>query len=189
MKKIHFTSLKFIVAIGFSIMISCNTNESKDIKDDNNSNDIDTVDTPSDTSEISKKEDLSKLLDEKDVSELNDAQLKVQELLRYSVNKDYAAFSKTLAYIGEDESRMYKDHFNYEVSEEKEVVKITLDVIKNWLGKSADYEFISYENSPSEIGVIHSVEILFKKEGIGVDRKFFRLKESNDKGMLLISID
>lgn len=167
-------------------MISCDSSEKKvsNDKDEKMINEEDTV-----TSEKSKQKDLSELLDEKDVSELNDAQLKVQELLKYSVNKDYESFSKTLAYIGEDESRLYKDNFNYAVPQEKEVVEITLDVIKRWLGNSADYDFISYESAPSEIGVIHSVEILFKKEGVGVQRKFFRLRESQDKGMLLVSID
>ena len=57
------------------------------------------------------------------------------------------------------------------------------------MGESADYDFISYESAPTEIGTIHSVEILFKKEGVGVERKFFRLRESTNKGMLLVSID
>lgn len=189
MKKIQVLSFKIFFIIGLSLAVSCNSTEKKDTQKNSDSNDIDTLSNDVDTQETSKKEDLTKLLDKKDVSELNDAQLKVQELLRYSVNKDYASFSKTLAYIGEDESRLYKDYFNYQVPQEKEVVDLTLDVIKNWLGNSADYEFISYENSPSEIGIIHSVEILFKKEGIGVNRKFFRLRESQDKGMLLVSID
>lgn len=188
MKKIHVSSLNFFFIITLFILFSCNTNEKKVATESTDLKNLDTIQTEI-NNENFKREELTKLLDKKDVSELNDAQLKVQELLRYSVNKDYASFSKTLAYIGEDESRLYKDYFNYQVPQEKEVVDLTLDVIKNWLGNSADYEFISYENSPSEIGIIHSVEILFKKEGIGVNRKFFRLRESQDKGMLLVSID
>jgi hypothetical protein len=131
---------------------------------------------------------VDELLSKRNVSELNAYELVIQNLLKNCAEGNYEAASKVLSYIGEDEKRLYRDHFNYANASEKSIVKITCDVITKWLKESADYEFISFETSPSEIGTINSVEIMFKKQNIGINRKFFRLVESK-KGPIVVSID
>lgn len=132
--------------------------------------------------------DINALVKSKDESQLNESQLVIQNLLKYCAEDKIESASKILSYIGEDQSRLYKDHFNYSNASEKSIVKITCDVINKWLKESATYEFISYDMKPSEIGTVHSVEVMFQKQGVGINRKFFRLVNSK-KGMILVSID
>jgi hypothetical protein len=162
-------------------------------KSNTSDNDFDFDEEMSDDISLLSDEDTSnvnigELLDKKNTKDLNQNQLMVQNLLKYCSESNFEAASKLLSYIGEDQQRLYRDHFNYANASEKSIVKITCDVITKWLKESADYEFISYETTPSEIGEIHSVEVLFKKQNIGINRKFFRLVESK-KGPIVVSID
>lgn len=130
---------------------------------------------------------VEKLVELKDQSKLNPAQLQVQKLLESCVKNNYEVASKTIMYRGKDESRVGKDFFNYANPQEANTVRVTCDVIKQWLGESENYEFISYQEVETEVGLQHVVEIMFKKTKLGVGRHFFYLIET-PKGMLLVNM-
>jgi hypothetical protein len=175
----------FILLAAIVLFFSCknNTSDSDFDFEDEMSDDITLL-----LEEEESNVNIGDLLDKKNLKDLNKNQLMVQNLLKHCSESNFEAASKMLSYIGEDQQRLYRDHFNYSNASEKSIVKITCDVITKWLKESADYEFISYETSPSEIGEIYSVEVLFKKQNIGINRKFFRLVESK-KGPIVVSID
>jgi hypothetical protein len=124
------------------------------------------------------------LVASKDESKLNEAQLQVQRLLESCVKKDYSNASKTIMYRGADQSRIGKDSFNYSNANEANTVKVTCDVITGWLGTSKSYEFISYNEEPSEMGTKYIVEVMFQKQKLGLDRHSFYLIKTS-KGFLL----
>ena len=133
------------------------------------------------------EENAEQLVDLKDQSKLNPAQIQVQKLLQSCVKNNYEAAAKTIMYRGKDEKRVGVDSFNYLNANEANTVKITCEVLKGWLGESKNYEFISYQEVETDYGPQHVVEIMFKKEKLGVNRHFFYLVDS-PKGMLLVNM-
>ncbi|MCB0510534.1 MAG: hypothetical protein KDC82_07195 [Bacteroidetes bacterium] len=127
------------------------------------------------------------LVEQKDDSKLNPAQLQIQRLLESCAKGDYASAAKTIMYRGKDTARAGKDYFRYENANEANTVKVTCDVIKAWLGSSASYEFISYKEEQTDLGLQHQVEVLFTKEKIGIERHFFILVQSPE-GLLLVNM-
>lgn len=141
----------------------------------------------SEKTDVSVEENAENLVELKDQSKLNPAQLQIQKLLENCVKNNYAAAAKLIMYRGKDESRKGQDAFNNDNPQEANTVKVTCDVIKNWLGESENYEFISYQEIESEFGPQQVVEVMFKKEKLGVSRHFFYLMDT-PKGMLLVNM-
>lgn len=175
-----------LIALFFFQLTACKNENNKEL--DILENETEELDSFTVLEEDGNSTDINELVKSKDESQLNESQLVIQNLLKYCAEDKMESASKIIAYIGEDENRLYKDHFNYGNASEKSIVKITCDVINKWLKESATYEFISYDFQPSEIGNVHSVEVMFQKQGVGVNRKFFRLVNSK-KGLILVSID
>jgi hypothetical protein len=188
MRKVNLLSLKLLfigfVVIQLNACKSDNTNKELDL-DATTEEDLDKFDI---TDDENSSVDINALVKNKETADLNEAQGVIQNLLKYCVEDKMQEASKIIAYMGDDASRMFKDHFNYSNASEKSIVNITCDVIKKWLKESSTYEFISYEATDSEIGTIHSVEVMFQKQGVGINRRFFRLVNSK-KGMILVAMD
>lgn len=127
------------------------------------------------------------LVESKDQSKLNECQLNVQQILASCVANDYATVANLIMYRGADKSRMGFDSFNMENKSEAETVRVTCEVISAWLGSSKSYEFISFEEEETEFGLQYVVEVMFKKEKLGLERHFFYLMDS-PKGKLLVNM-
>lgn len=188
MQKIALSTTKVLFFLALILNLSsCKNDTAKNELnlDDEIEGDLDSfLVTEGDSSSVN----INELVNSKDQSQLNEVQLVIQNLLKYCAEDKIESASKIIAYMGDDNTRMYKDHFNYNNASERSIVNITCDVIKKWLKESSTYEFISYETTPSEIGTIHSVEVMFQKQGVGINRRFFRLVNSK-KGMILVAMD
>lgn len=138
--------------------------------------------------EPSSPEDVSKLVDSGDLGALNDYQKFAQEFINACGKKNYEKAAKYLSYMGSDNSRLFKDHFNYANAQEKNIVKTTVDVVFGFLAESNDYKFISSQevNDP-KIGKKRVLEITFFKKGIGVNRRFFEIIDT-PKGKLIYNM-
>ena len=176
-------------------ILSCNNDPSNNNDSDNQGGDVDsTAQGPIDgdtepnngsTQSITDPTDLTTL---KDVSKLNEAQLAVQSFLEACATKNFQESSKYLAYRGKDQSRMLKDHFNYSDANEKSNVDLTCNLIVNWLQESESYEFITYNDIVAEDGTtLNVVEVMFKKQELGVNRRFFDLI-GTDRGYLIVAM-
>jgi len=175
-------SLKYIFFFSI-LLIACNSSDSQEKESDE-------VKVEESNEEVNKNTTVTnaeQLVEQKDRSKLNAAQLQVQTLLKSCVNNDYEAAAKTIMYRGKDQNRVGVDSFDNSNKSEANTVKITCEVIKGWLGESKDYEFISYQEVETDLGPQHVVEIMFKKEKIGVNRHFFYLIDT-PKGMLLVDM-
>lgn len=138
--------------------------------------------------ELEKVIDPVALIESKDEAELNTVQKTIQDLLLYCSEGKNTDASKLILYQGDDASRMFQDHFDYSVANEKSTVDATCSVIKSWLEMSASYEFITYTTETRDNGLeYHSAEVLFQEKEIGVSRRFFDFIES-EKGYLLIGL-
>lgn len=134
-----------------------------------------------------KPKSIADLVNTKDETKLNESQLKVQGLLEACVANDYASAASFIMYRGKDEARMGYDSFDYNNANEANTVKVTCDVIVAWLGTSQSYEFISFQEEETEFGLQYVVEVMFKKEKIGIERHFFYLMDT-PKGKLLVNM-
>lgn len=134
--------------------------------------------------ELSSKEDVEKLVGSEDVSRLNEYQKFAQEFIAACGKKDYPKVAKYLAYKGDDYSRVNITSFNYSKANEKNTVKVTADVIYNFLAESKNYEFISYNERMDGIGKVHVLEITFFKKGKGMNRRFIELIDTKN-GLLI----
>lgn len=117
----------------------------------------------------------------------NDAQAFVDELLTTVKDGDHATAATMIGYRGPDETRLFTDAYDYTDPNEKSTVDITCDVMRDWMKTSESYEFMRYQEMPSENGTVHVVEVIFKATA-SVNRKFFSMLEAGD-GYLLVSID
>jgi hypothetical protein len=179
-------SLLFIL-----ILTGCNDSNSStsdDNKDVIDTSKIDIIDAEVQLPVV-KNDDLNaeNLVNTKDASKLNAAQMSIQKLLESCVKDKYDEAAKVIMYRGADESRMGQDSFNYLNANEANTVRVTCEVIKSWLGASQSYDFISYQEEESEFGMQYAVEIMFKKEKLGVERHFFYLMNT-PKGMMLVDM-
>lgn len=118
--------------------------------------------------------DASALIDNTDETKLNDAQLAVQQFLKYCNTGNFAKVANMLAYKGKDETRDYKDAYDYSNATEQFIVESTGKVIKDWLVGSDDYQFTKYIEDQSDIGKIYVVEVVLRG-GTEVNRRFFLL--------------
>lgn len=135
--------------------------------------------------EPSSAADVEKMASSEDLNALNTHQKFAQEFISASATKNYAKAAQYLAYVGADKARLGKDHFNFENINEQVVVKTTVDVIYNFLAESSDYEFISSKEGKNKKGeAVQVLEITFFKKGMGVNRRFFELKDTPN-GMLI----
>lgn len=177
-----FKNYLFILITLFTLG-SCNNN-------DKESNNIEVENKDSlnlDGENLNENNKVEQLVGLKDQSKLNTAQLQVQKLLESCVMNNYEVAAKTIMYRGKDQSRMGNDFFNNANPQEANTVKVTCDVIKQWLGESENYEFISYQEVETDMGPQHVVEVMFKKAKLGVNRHFFYLMDT-PKGMLLVNM-
>ncbi len=176
--------------LGSVLLIACNSsNDSKSIE--NTGIDSVKVEAADEVVELVETADESvkaeSLVQNMDASKLNPSQLAVQKLLTSCVSGQYAEAAKVIMYRGGDQSRLGLDSFNYQNENEANTVKVTCEVITSWLGASQSYEFISFQEEETEFGTQNVVEIMFKKEKLGVERHFFYLMET-PKGMMLVNM-
>ncbi len=168
---------------------SCNSN-SRDSKSNDATNESDSTALSSTTSQeesLVSENKAESLVKSKDQSKLNESQLSVQRLLASCVAGNYDEAAKFILYRGADQSRVGLDFFNNANAQEANTVKVTCDVIVSWLGTSQSYEFISYQEEESEYGLLYVIEVMFKKEKLGVERHFFHLMDT-PKGKLLVNM-
>lgn len=180
--RFFFSPMLLIVGLLF-ISISCNSssepaNEKTEVGDE--------VVEDSVKAEV-KTNSIEDLVNTKDETKLNESQVKVQGLLEACVAGDYATAATFIMYRGKDETRMGYDSFDYNNANEANTVKVTCDVIVSWLGSSQSYEFISYQEEETEFGLQYVVEVMFKKEKLGIERHFFYLMDT-PKGKLLVNM-
>ena len=176
--------------LGSVLLIACNSsNDSKSIE--NTGVDSVKVEAADEVVELVETADESvkaeSLVQNMDASKLNPSQLAVQKLLTSCVSGQYAEAAKVIMYRGGDQNRLGLDSFNYQNENEANTVKVTCEVITSWLGASQSYEFISFQEEETEFGTQNVVEIMFKKEKLGVERHFFYLMET-PKGMMLVNM-
>lgn len=183
MQKHAFISYFLMILLLFSCKNDTSTEGTKNSDNLEDSSQVKQVDSSLETI----NSNAESLVAGKDESKLNLAQLNVQKLLESCVRKDYAAAASLIMYRGADQTRLGVDAFNYSNPNEANTVRVTCDVINNWLGESESYEFISYSEEQTEYGMQYVVEVLFAKQKIGIDRHFFYLMNS-PKGLILVNM-
>jgi len=133
------------------------------------------------------KEEISKMIADKNSKKKNKHQTFVQDFFEACSNKDYAKAAKFMAYKGMDKTRLNKDSFNPSNPLELNTVKATVDVIYGFLQESRNYEFIAFNEKVSKKGKIYEIEVSFFKKGIGINRRFFDIMES-EKGLIIFEM-
>ncbi len=177
-----------VALLNLVFLFSCDRSNKKSEEKNKKFSSIDSTNISNELSDEEINKTAESLVKGKDDSKLNEAQLQVQKLLESCVENDYAKAASTIMYRGKDQSRIGKDSFNYSSTNEAETVKITCEVIKKWLGTSEAYDFVSYKEKPSDFGLEYVVEVMFKKTKLGVNRHFFYLIKTPNKGMLLVNM-
>jgi len=93
---------------------------------------------------------------------------------------DYGSASVMLAYHGSDESRLYKDTYNYSISEDASDVKRFCNRVKATLEISDSYEFGKFRTKKSHGNEYKSLDVVFKSGSQKIKNKliFIYIKNS-----------